>query len=262
MEKIWELSEDRLHRSLAERGRKLPLELFDCIDSTNSEAKRRIASGDSRMQLLLARKQTAGRGRMGRSFFSPAETGLYMTLTLGRAEAMQDPALLTIAAAAATAGAIEALTGEQTAIKWVNDIYMSGRKVCGILCEAVTDSEGKTTVLAGIGVNIVTEDFPEEIREKAGALPTAVDRAALAAEIVDRLLSIWETPEDRAFLECYRSRSFVPGNRVIFQRDGREQEALALAVDDSGALLVRYDDGREEALRSGEVSVKISGRQI
>lgn len=262
MEKIWELSEDRLRRALAARGRELPLELFDCIDSTNSEAKRRITSGDGRCRLLIAREQTAGRGRMGRSFFSPAETGLYMTLILGQAEAMRDPAVLTIATAAATAGAIEEHTGRRTAIKWVNDIYMSGRKVCGILCEAVTDSEGKTTVLAGIGVNVATEDFPEEIREKAGALPTAVDRTALAAEITDRLLTIWKSQEESGFLDFYRSRSFVPGNRVVFYRNGREQEALALAVDDSGALLVRHDDGREEALRSGEVSVKISGRQV
>ncbi len=185
-----------------------------------------------------------------------------MTLILGQAETLGDPALLTVAAAAATAEAIEAQTGRRTEIKWVNDIYMSGRKVCGILCEAVTDGDGKTTVLAGIGVNVMTEDFPEELREKAGALPVAADRAALAAEITDRLLRIWEAPEDKTFLEFYRSRSFVPGNRVSFQRDGREQEALALAVDDGGALLVRYDDRREEALRSGEVSVRIGERRL
>ena len=262
MDTEFELKEERIQRELARFGRALPVELFACIDSTNSEAKRRIASGDRRQQLLLAEEQTAGRGRMGRSFFSPAETGLYMTLILGQAQAMRDPAMLTVAAAAATAGAIEEQTGTRTDIKWVNDIYMSGRKVCGILCEAVTDSAGRTTVLAGIGVNVVTEAFPEEIREKAGALPVAVDRSALAAAITDRLLRIWEAPEDRTFLEFYRARSFVPGKRVVFLREGRELEALALAVDDSGALLVRYDDGREEALRSGEVSVRIDERQI
>lgn len=253
---------EQLLQAMAERGRVLPLSLFDCIDSTNSEAKRRITAGDSEPRLLIAREQTAGRGRMGRSFFSPAETGLYMTLTLGRAGKLRDPAMLTIATASAVAGAIEAQTGERTAIKWVNDIYMTERKVCGILCEAVTDGTGDPVVLAGIGINIATEVFPEEIRDKAGALPQVVDRAALAAEITDRVLAIWETPEETDFLEFYRSRSFVPGNRVTFQRDGREQEALALAVDESGALLIRHDDGREEALRSGEVSVKISGRQF
>ncbi len=256
------LTAEAVRQALAVRGRELPTEVFDRIDSTNSEAKRRITAGNGQLQLLIACEQSAGRGRMGRSFFSPAETGLYMTLTLGKPEALQDPAMLTIAAAAAAAAAIEAETGAETAIKWVNDIYMSGRKVCGILCEAVTDASGCTTVLAGIGVNIVTEEFPEELKEKAGSLPRAVDRAALAAGIADRLLRIWEKTEDRSFLEFYRARSFVPGNRVSFFRGGAEQEALALSVDDSGALRVRYDDGREEALRSGEVSVKISGRQL
>lgn len=262
MDGQWERMGEHLAQALAERGRVLPLTVFDRIDSTNSEAKRRIAAGDERRQLLLAREQTAGRGRMGRSFFSPAETGLYMTLTLGRAEELSDPALLTIAAAAATAGAIETLTGERTAIKWVNDIYMAGKKVCGILCEAVTDGAGHTVVLAGIGVNIETAEFPPELRQKAGALPRAADRAELAAEITARLLEIWDAPEKSDFLAEYRSRSFVPGHRVRFVRGGTEREALALGIDDDGALLVRYDDGTGEALRSGEVSVTISDRTV
>lgn len=256
------LTAERLGAALAARGCDIPFTVLACVDSTNSEAKRRIAAGDDRQQLLLAREQTGGRGRMGRSFFSPAETGLYMTLTLGRAARLRDPALLTIAAATATADAIEALTGAPAAIKWVNDIYMAGRKVCGILCEAVTDGGGETAVLAGIGVNVATENFPEELRHKAGALPRAVDRAALAAEITARLLRIWDAPEESDFLAAYRARSFIMGRRVRFLRDGAEREALALAIDDNGALLVRHDDGREEALRSGEVSVTLEGRTI
>lgn len=257
-----ELTAENLAQALAQRGCVLPVTVFDCIDSTNSEAKRRVAAGAREPRLLLAREQTGGRGRMGRSFFSPAETGLYMTLLLGRAEQLRDPAMLTIAAAAATAEAIEALTGESTAIKWVNDVYMAGRKVCGILCEAVTDGAAGTFVLAGIGVNIATEQFPEELRRRAGTLPRPVDRAALAAEITARLLKIWNAPETADFLREYRRRSFVPGMRVRFFRDGAEREALALAVDDGGALLVRYDDGTEEALRSGEVSVTLDGQTV
>ena len=185
-----------------------------------------------------------------------------MTLTLGEPESLSDGTMLTIAAATATALAIEKTTGERTEIKWVNDIYMYGRKVCGILCEAVTDERGKVTVLAGIGVNVATEDFPEELLQKAGALPVAVDRGVLAAEITDRLLAIWEEPENSDFLAAYRERSFVPGNRVCFERQGEQREALALAVDDAGGLLVRYDDGREESLRSGEVSVKLKDQII
>ncbi|MGM9619704.1 MAG: biotin--[acetyl-CoA-carboxylase] ligase [Oscillospiraceae bacterium] len=253
------LSADRIAAALAKKGRTLPVEVFARIDSTNNEAKRRLTAGRYEPTLLLAEEQTAGRGRMGRSFYSPAETGLYMTLLLGRSTALQDPALLTIAAAAAVAGAIERLTGERAGIKWVNDVYMAGKKVCGILCEAVTDGEsGETGFLAGIGVNVRTEDFPEELRQKAGSLTgAAADRTELAAEITDRLLAIWEAPEQSGFLEFYRARSFVPGRKVRFTRDGAEREATALAIDDSGALLVRYPDGSVEALRSGEVSVSL-----
>lgn len=246
-----------LPAALQQRGRELPVEVFDCIDSTNTEAKRRIAAGDHRRQLIVAEQQTAGRGRLGRSFYSPAFTGLYMTLTLGEPETLKDGTMLTIAAATATALAIENATGEKTDIKWVNDIYMRGRKVCGILCEAVTDEHGTVTVLAGIGVNVTTEHFPEDILQKAGTLPGAADRGLLAAEIADRLLTIWEAPEQSDFLTAYRERSFVPGNRVYFTRGEETLEAFALGVDDAGGLLVRYDDGREESLRSGEVSVKI-----
>ena len=251
-----------LREALRLRGRDLEVEVHDCIDSTNVEAKRRIVSGDHRQRLILAEQQTAGRGRLGRSFYSPAQTGLYMTLTLGEAENLRDGTMLTIAAATATALAIESAVEEKTDIKWVNDIYMHGRKVCGILCEAVTDETGAVTVLAGIGVNVATEEFPEDLLQKAGALPVAAERGALAAEIADRLLSIWEDPEQSDFLAQYRERSFVPGNRVCFERGGETWEALALAVDDAGGLVVRYDDGREESLRSGEVSVKLKDQLI
>ncbi|MGM9662343.1 MAG: biotin--[acetyl-CoA-carboxylase] ligase [Oscillospiraceae bacterium] len=253
------LSAAELAAALAQRGRPLSVEVFARIDSTNNEAKRRLAAGRCEPTLLLAEEQTAGRGRLGRSFYSPAETGLYMTLLLGRPAALRDPAILTVAAAAAVAGAIEQLTGERAGIKWVNDVYMAGKKVCGILCEAVTDGEsGETGLLAGIGVNVRTADFPEELRQKAGSLTgAAADRTELAAEITDRLLAIWEAPEQSGFLAFYRARSFVPGHRVRFMRNGAEREALALGIDDGGALLVRYPDGTVEALRSGEVSVTL-----
>ena len=260
------ICQNELYQSLREalrlRDREMAVEVHDCIDSTNTEAKRRIAAGDHDRRLILAEQQTAGRGRMGRSFYSPAQTGLYMTLILGEAETLRDGTMLTIAAATATALAIEHATGEKTDIKWVNDIYMRGRKVCGILCEAVTDERGVVTVLAGIGVNVATEEFPEELLQKAGTLPVAAERGALAAEIADRLLAIWEDPERSDFLALYRERSFVPGNRVCFERGGETLEALAIGVDDAGGLVVRFDDSREESLRSGEVSVKLKDQLI
>ena len=254
------ISQKKLEEALRRRGENLTTEVFDIIDSTNTEAKRRIVGGNHAPCLLLAEQQTAGRGRLGRSFYSPAQTGLYMTLVLGEPASLAGGTMLTIAAATAAAEAVEAITGVETQVKWVNDLYLQGRKVAGILCEAVTDERGIVTVLAGIGVNIRTEDFPEELLEKAGSLGAVAEREELAAEIACRLLSIWRAPEQSDFLARYRSRSFVPGNRVYFERGGRTFEALAVAIADDGGLVVRYDDGSEETLRNGEVSVKVCDR--
>ena len=254
------LSPEGIAAWLSPRHRGLPVEVFQSIDSTNNEAKRRLAGGSGETALIAAEEQTAGRGRLGRSFYSPGGTGLYMTLAIGRARTLRDPTVVTIAAAVAAARSVEALTGKQARIKWVNDIYMEGRKVCGILCEAVTDFVSGTveSVVIGIGVNVRTGRFPEELRAKAGALDTpGLLRCRLAARIADELLDILEQPEEHRFLADYRARSLVLGREVTFLRNGTEQKASAVAVDDAGGLLVRYADGREETLRSGEVSVRL-----
>lgn len=238
-----------------------PVFVYDQLDSTNTEAKRLALSGAPHGALILADEQTAGRGRRGHTFFSPARTGLYMSMLL-RVEARPEEAYrFTLAAAVAACDGIEAELGFRPQIKWVNDVMLEGRKVAGVLTEAVTDFESGLTelVIIGMGVNLNPPEtgFPEEISEIAGALtPSPVNRNRLAARLADALLEALALPPDR-LLTRYRADCLVPGRPVRFQRDGRAYGGRALAVLDDGGLLVLLEDGTELTLYSGEVSVQL-----
>ena len=250
------LSAAGVRAALGEAYADLRVRVYETLDSTNQEAKRLLAAGEPCPMLLLAEEQTAGRGRRGRGFYSPAGEGLYMTLALQPRAALSQATLLTAAAAVAVAQAVEALTALACQIKWVNDVYLDGKKLCGILTEASGsfEADALSSVCAGIGVNVRTRDFPEEFAGRACSLwPRAVSRNRLAAEIAVRLLNFAADLGARDFLEEYRRRSLVLGKAVTFTRDGGERRALAVGIGENGELIVRYDDGREEALNAGEV---------
>ena len=250
------LSAAGVRAALGETCAGLRVRVYETLDSTNQEAKRLLAAGEPCPMLLLAEEQTAGRGRRGRGFYSPAGEGLYMTLALQPRAALSQATLLTAAAAVAVAQAVEALTALACQIKWVNDVYLDGKKLCGILTEASGsfEADALSSVCAGIGVNVRTRDFPEELAGRACSLwPLAVSRNRLAAEIAVRLLNFAADLGAREFLEEYRRRSLVLGKAVTFTRGGGERRALAVGIGENGELIVRYDDGREEALNAGEV---------
>ncbi len=252
------LSAAGVRAALGEACGGLRVRVYETLDSTNQEAKRHLAAGEPCPMLLLAEEQTAGRGRRGRGFYSPAGEGLYMTLALQPPAALSQATLLTAAAAVAVAQAVEALTALACQIKWVNDVYLDGKKLCGILTEASGsfEADALSSVCAGIGVNVRTRDFPEELAGRACSLwPRAVSRNRLAAEIAVRLLNFAADLGAREFLEEYRRRSLVLGKAVTFTRDGGERRALAVGIGENGELIVRYDDGREEALNAGEVRI-------
>ena len=155
---------------------------YDVIDSTNTQARRLAGEGDSSPLLIIAREQSAGRGRLGRSFFSPADTGLYMTLLYYPDRSVAELTGLTCAAAWASALAVERLCGISSQIKWVNDLYLGGRKVCGILCESFGTPHG-TAIAVGIGINLTTKDFPDALDSIAGSLQSKIDPEVLALRI-------------------------------------------------------------------------------
>ena len=142
------------------------IDIFDLLDSTNLEARRQADRGMSAPALIVASAQSEGRGRLGRSFYSPAHAGLYMSLLLEASDNSADNVRLTTATAVAVAESIDELCGIATEIKWVNDIYLGGRKICGILCESFTSAIGKRYAVVGIGLNLRASDFPDDIRIK------------------------------------------------------------------------------------------------
>lgn len=233
--------------------------VFEKIDSTNSEAKRRISDIGDAEAIFATLEQTAGRGRRGRSFYSPKESGLYFSIVLHPSLTLNDATSLTTATAVAVCEAIKEATKKDPKIKWVNDIFIDGKKVCGILTEAVSDFESGTVqaVIIGIGINLTTEDFPEDLQGIASSLGTRVIRNALVADIFKRVRAICLSLPDKAFMNDYRKNCLVLGRSVNFEQNGVVFNARALNVEDDGTLLVETDSSEIMRLNSGEISVKL-----
>ncbi len=235
-------------------GRDIPIHIFQSIDSTNSEAKRRIAQGES-CCLVLAEEQTAGRGRRGRNFYSPEGMGLYMSFAVSADFSFESAVGMTAYAAVTAAKVIERLTGIKTGIKWVNDIYIDRRKVCGILTEAVSDLEsgGVAALVVGLGINLQSREVPPELESLVGFLGCRGIKNRLAAEICRELGKY--NGSERSYMADYRALSVVIGKRIAYSRNGEDVRGMAVDIDDEGGLLVQRDDGGAEILRSGEISL-------
>lgn len=242
------------------------IDVCPALGSTNKTLKERAAAGAAHGNVLIAARQSAGRGRMERSFFSPDGTGLYMSILVRRPIAARASLYLTTAAAVAVADGIRTLSGREPGIKWVNDVWLDGRKVCGILTEGavVPGTDRLDFAVVGIGVNLAPpkEGFPPEIRDVAGAVfPDRAlalgARVRLAAYILNRLAPWTECLPETPFLAAYRRCSFLPGRQITVERGEERRAAVAVEIDDAFRLVVRYPDGTTEALDSGEVSVRV-----
>ncbi len=243
----------------------LRLQVEEELGSTNTALKELANRGEPAGLALVAGRQTAGRGRMGRSFYSPGDSGVYLSLLLRPALPAQEATRITACAAVAVAETLEELSGEPARIKWVNDVFMRGKKVCGILTEASLDCESGRLNYAvpGIGVNALPPagGFPPELRDVAGAVFSDRElpelRCRIAAGILNRL---WHFCGGDALEDCYeayRSRSLVLGRQVEILAPERPPEpALVLDLERDFALRVRLSDGSERRLLSGEVRVR------
>lgn len=239
------------------------MELHPVIDSTNNRAREAAAEGVPHGYLVAAEAQTAGRGRMGRSFLSPPGSGVYLSYVLRPAVSPEKASLVTSLAAVAVARAVEALAPVEVCIKWVNDLYLNDHKFCGILSEAGFSQrpERLEYVVLGIGVNVKPMLFPPELREIATSLgnETGLDlsRNRLVAEISNQLEDLYGDLASGTFLEESRRRSNVIGRPVMVIDGKRQYPALATAIDDQGRLVVRTADGTVSVLGCGEVSLRL-----
>ena len=233
------------------------------VDSTNTLLRELALKGAPGGTVALADKQSAGRGRRGRSFLSP-EGGIYLSILLRPELSAARGVRLTIAACVGVCRALRDVCGLDVDIKWVNDIFVGGKKVCGILTEGGTSLESGMLdyAVVGVGLNYRYPDggFPKELADIAGSLygpgeTPAVPRGRMAAALIDSLMNALADPEDEAILQEYRSRSLAIGKRVLVLRGDSQRPAIAEAILEDGSLLVHYDEGEREALCSGEVSI-------
>lgn len=229
------------------------------IDSTNSEAKRKIAEGQEGVLLIASDAQTAGRGRQGKSFFSPGGAGVYMTFAFPSRLPLTAAVSVTTAAAVAAFRAIRDVTGIECDIKWVNDLYLDGKKVAGVLTEAISDFEAGEVrhLIVGVGINLYPSVYPREIADIAAPLDAGrVDRNRLIARIVDRLLECLSGLGSGAHLDTYRRHSMVIGREITYLRDGEAASARAIDIDEDGWLVIEHADGTRDVLNSGEITVR------
>ena len=251
----------RLPASYSWRGN---IHYFESIDSTNTEAKRMAAEGAPHGTVLIADSQTGGRGRMGRSFHSPAGSGIYMSIIIRPECPAQKLLHLTCAAAVAAADGIAAATGLCPGIKWTNDLVVDRKKVGGILTELSLDASGNVSyAIIGIGINCNQSagEFPADIADIASSLhlctSQTIDRSTVIAAILIALQHMWDTLEDvESTLLRYRQNCITIGQEISLVRGHEVRHGLALDVDSSGALVVRFDDGQVQAVQSGEVSIR------
>ena len=267
MQDSWLITDESLRLCLPSRYRGNELFLYDTLDSTNIRAKQLAMEKDRNGTVVMARQQTEGRGRLGRSFFSPRE-GLYISLIVKPGFDMSKSVLVTCAAAVAVAEALEAVCHADAKIKWVNDIFVDDKKVCGILTEGILDFESRQIrqLVIGMGVNTTLKDFPEDLLGKVGAVEGNYSKSALAAEIISRTLDLTGDLESRTFMQSYRDRSLALGKTVRVYpagfREDPEKEGAGLAakvldIDDDGGLEVLFSDGRRETLTTGEISIRL-----
>ncbi len=240
------------------------IHIFKSVDSTNHIAKKMALEQAPHGTVILTEEQTAGRGRMGRSFYSPAGSGIYMSFILRPNLTNDNSVLITTAAAVAVARAIEQVTQIHAEIKWVNDIYINGKKVCGILTEALTDFESGNieSIILGIGINFNTavSAFPKSVQNKVGSLfiekPANITRNQVAAAVIHHVMTICKDLQNRLFIAEYKNRSIILGKEIEVIRGYTSETAVAIDITENGGLVIKKPNGFTETLNSAEISIR------
>lgn len=242
----------------------IKLEAFESLDSTNTYLKKRAAGGAPEGTVVIANAQTAGRGRMGRSFASAPGLGIYLSMLLRPSTEAECVQSLTAGTAVAVCRAVERVCGVAPGIKWINDLFLKGKKICGILCESSLKDEKAEYVVLGIGLNVITrpQDFPEELRGSAGSLYSQTgivyERGKLISAMISELSAMYEAwkTDPCALLDDYRRRCIVLGKTVeVSPVTGGVFTAAAEEISDDFGLVLRLPDGSVRTVHSGEVSI-------
>ncbi|MGI6107624.1 MAG: biotin--[acetyl-CoA-carboxylase] ligase [Lachnospiraceae bacterium] len=258
------LSEEIVRRELHTRWAGKQLEVYDQIGSTNDRLREVGEAGAPEGTLIVANHQTAGKGRRGRVWQTPAGSALAFSLLLRPAIPPEKVSMLTLAAAVAVRRGIEKASGLSCRIKWPNDVVHSGKKICGILTELSAEMEQVRFCIVGIGINVTVRDFPGELRDKATSILTetgkTVSRSVLLNDILEAFEELYEAVERdqdlSSILPEYEANMAGINEKVIIEDPKRQRQGTCLGITPLGAMKVRYDDGSGEDIISGEVSVR------
>lgn len=238
--------------------------LLHKVNSTNTYAKELARRGEPSGTVIIADAQTEGKGRLGRSFFSPGGTSIYMSIILRPDTDPEKVSMLTSCAAVAASRAVDRICGIDTKIKWVNDLFLNGRKFCGILTESVLNSNGKPDfAVVGIGVNVksVKKIFPSELLKTATSIEDetgiSFSLEAIAAQIIKELDILLPDFDKGGFIDEYRRRMCIIGCDAAVTSLGKERVGKAVGINDNAGLIVQYEDGSREIVTSGEARIII-----
>ncbi len=245
------------------KNRNMNIEVLKTVDSTNDYLKIK-ADKSEEGTTVISQEQTKGKGRLGKSFYSPSNSGIYMSILLKPRIHASKSLYITTAAAVAVSKSIDEITGENSKIKWVNDIFLKERKVCGILTEGSFDLEGGglSYAILGIGLNLTNpeNDFPEDISQTAGTIfennPPKDYKNKIIANIINNFFEYYSNLEDKEYLDEYKNRSMIIGENISIIHGNKLENALALDIDDEFRLKVEKENGKIEYISSGDVSIR------
>lgn len=264
------LSEQEINQELTQQHHPIDwvIQTMESTTSTNDLAKLYANQNSTTPAIFISEEQTAGRGRLGRKFVSPAKTGLYISLCLFPTIALEDLSLITCATAVACVETLEELTGKSLNIKWVNDLFYQDKKVGGILTEVISDFESQQvqSLIVGMGINLIeaTDNFPEELHSIVGSIfPSlreykehAFNRNHFIATFLEKWAFYYQNLSKRDFINSYRNHSNVIGKSIKVMEGNQVYDAFAKDIDENGRLIIEKEDKSLHALSYGEVSIR------
>ena len=260
------LSEHEIKQNLLDSYKNFDIKIFDTLPSTNDFAKELINSNKfTNGTTIIANSQTSGRGRFARTFFSPTNTGIYFSTILKKSLPIKDVSLITLISAVAVCKAITKLTHLNPQIKWINDVYLNNKKICGILVENICNFNNMKSkaIVAGIGINISTENFPKDIQDKAGSIMCDnLSRNKLIAEILNNLFDLSQDIYNGQIIKEYKSLSVVLNKQIVYIKHNKTYTATAIDINNIGNLIVRDENNNISILDCEEVSINFCETKI
>ena len=264
------LSEQQITQELIQQHHPIDwvIQTMESTTSTNDLAKLYANQNSTTPAIFISEEQTAGRGRLGRTFVSPAKSGLYISLCLFPTVALEDLSLITCATAVACVETLEQLTGKSLNIKWVNDLFYQDKKVGGILTEVISDFESQQVqaLIVGIGINLIDspQSFPEELHSIVGSIfsskeeynESSFNRNHFIAQFLEKWTFYYQNLSKREFISTYKEHSNVIGKFVNVFEGSQTYSAYAKDIDENGHLVVEKEDNSLYTLSYGEVSIR------